>query len=186
MSEQMKAFALFVLGAVLFVVALEGDWFARNLAQSDRMMLCSAFFGLPYLLWEFTRKINWWAVLYLAVLVPLYFYLADLATTAVGAQMNDSNDAMPAAIAGGLVGGALSLFTLKLGGLAGAGATTRNMLIGTAILTVLAGLGGFLIEAEVGGELSAALCLFLPWQIALGWFISRMMRISPKKGEAAA
>ena len=53
------------------------------------------------------------------------------------------------------------------------------------MLTVLGGLGGFLIEAGVGGELAAALFLFLPWQIALGWFISRMMRISPKRGEAA-
>lgn len=186
MSEQMRAFALFVLGAVLFVVTLEGDWFARGLAQTDRMMLCSAFFGLPYLFWELARKINWWVVLYLAVLVPLYFYLAELASMAVGAQMNQSNDAMPAAVAGGLVGGALSLFTLKLGGLAGAGATTRNALIGTAALTVLGGLGGLLIEMEVGGELAAALCLFLPWQIALGWFISRMMRISPPRGGAAA
>jgi hypothetical protein len=175
MSEQMRAFALFVLGAVLYVVVLEADWFARNLDPANRMMLCSAFFGLPYLLWEFTRKINWWVVLYLAVLISLYFSLADLASTAVGAQMNESNRAIPAGVAGGLVGGALSLFTLKLGGLAG-----------TAVLAVLGGLGAALAEAGVGGELSAALCLYLPWQIALGWFISRMMRISPKRGEAAA
>ena len=51
---------------------------------------------------------------------------------------------------------------------------------------MLGGLGAWLAEAGVGGELSASLCLFLPWQIALGWFISRMMRISPTRGEAAA
>lgn len=182
MSEQMRAFALFVLGAVLYVVALEGDWFARGFDPATRMMLCSALFGLPYLLWEFTRKINWWVVLYLAVLISLYFSLADMAATAVGAQMNESNRAIPAGIAGGLVGGALSLFTLLLRGLAGAGATTRNALIGTVVLTAIGGAGAYLASEGVGGELAAALCLYLPWQIALGWFISRMMRISPPKG----
>lgn len=92
----------------------------------------------------------------------------------------------PAGVAGGLVGGALSLFTLKWRGLAGAGATTRNALTGTAVLTILGGVGAGLAEAGVGGEMSAALCLFLPWQIALGWFIAQMMRISPKRGDAAA
>ena len=186
MSEQMRAFALFVLGAVLYVFALEGDWFAQGFDPATRMMLCSALFGLPYLFWEFTRKINWWVVLYLAVLISLYFSLADMATTAVGAQMNESNRAIPAGIAGGLVGGALSLFTLLFRGLAGTGATTRNALIGTVVLTLIGGAGAYLVSEGVGGELAAALCLYLPLQIALGWFISRMMRISPRKGEATA
>lgn len=187
MSEQMRAFALFVLGAVLFVLALNAEAFARTVTGTDRLLLCAAFFGLPYLLWEFTRKINWWVVLYLAVLVPLvYCYLAYLAASTVGAQMNASNAAVPAGVAGGLVGAALSLFTLKLRGLAGAGATTNNALVGTAVLTVLGGAGAYLAEAGVGGEMAAALCLFLPWQIALGWFISKMMRISPKRGSSAA
>ena len=56
---------------------------------------------------------------------------------------------MPAGAAGGLVGGALSLFTLKLGGLAGAGATTRNALVGTAVLTVLGGAGAYLANEGV-------------------------------------
>lgn len=181
MSEQMRAFALFVLGALLFVFALEGDWFLRGFDPSNRMMACSALFGLPYLLWEFTRKINWWVVLYLAVLVPLYFSIADMAAVTVGEQMNESNRAIPAGVAGGLVGGALALFTLLLGGLRGAGATTRNALIGTAVLTVIGGLGAWLASEGIGGEFSAAL-LFLPWQIALGWFISTMMRLSPARG----
>lgn len=185
MSEQMRAFALFVLGAVLCVVAIETQAFARPVTGPNRALLCAAFFGLPYLLWEFTRKINWWVVLYLAVLVPLvYYYLAYLAGSTVWAQMNESNAAVPAGVAGGLVGGALSLFTLKLGGLAGA-ATTRNALVGTAVLAVLGGVGAALAEAQVCGEYSLSLCLFLPWQIALGWFIAAMMRISPKRGEAA-
>lgn len=187
MSEQMRAFVLFVLGAVLCVVAFNTDAFARTVTGENRALLCAAFFGLPYLFWEFTRRINWWVILYLAVLVPLvYYYLAWLAGGAVASQMNEANDAWPAGLAGGLVGGALSLFTLKLRGLAGAGATTRNALLGTVVLALLGGVGGALFEAGVGGALSASLCLFLPWQIALGWFIAKMMRISPKKGEAAA
>jgi hypothetical protein len=186
MSEQMRAFALFVLGAILFVVTLEADWFAGTLEYDDKAMLCVAFFGLPYIFWEFTRKINWWVVLYLAVLIPIYYLVAYTAAAWVWGQMNQSNAMLPAMIAGGLIGGALSLFTLKLGGLAGPGSTTRNALVGTAVLTIVAGLGAFLAEQGVGGEYAAVLCLYLPWQIALGWFISRMMRISPKRGEAAA
>lgn len=187
MSEQMRAFALFALGAVLFVLAMNADWFARPITEpADRAMLCSVFFGLPYLFWEFTRKINWLVVLYFFVLISIYFYLAYLAGAAVWAQMNESNAAIPAGAVGGLVGAALSLFTLKLRGLAGPGSTTRNALVGTAALTVLGGLGAALVDAGVGGELSASLCLFLPWLIALGWFIATMMRISPKRGQGAA
>ncbi|HST37556.1 MAG TPA: hypothetical protein VLK25_13135 [Allosphingosinicella sp.] len=183
MSEQMRAFALFVLGAVLFVLALETEAFARPVTGVDRVMLCSAFFGVPYLFWEFTRRINWLIVLYLAVLVSVYFYLAYLAAGAVAGQMNASNAAIPAGVAGGLVGGAFCLFTLTLGRLAGPGATTRNALLGTAALTVVGGLGAFLAS---GGEVSPTWALFLPWQIVLGWFISIMLRVSPKKGETAA
>ena len=183
MSEQMRAFALFVLGAVLFVAALETEAFARPVTGVDRVMLCSAFFGLPYLLWEFTRRINWLVVLYLVALISIYFYLAYLAAAAVAEQMNAANAAIPAGVAGGLVGGALCLFTLTLGSLAGPGGTTRNALLGTATLAVLGGLGAFLAS---GGEVSPTWALFLPWQLALGWFIARMMRISPRRGEAAA
>ena len=183
MSEQMRSFALFVLGALLFVVTFEADWFARQVTGENRAMLCSAFFGLPYLFWEFTRKINWLIVLYLVLLVSTYFYIAIVAGGSVGEQLDGENAALAVGGAvGGLVGGALCLFTLKFGSLAGPGATTRNALAGSAVLAVLAGVGAYLVGLGVGGALSAALCLFLPWQLALGWFISRMMRISPARG----
>ena len=186
MSEQMRAFALFVLGAVLFVVALEGDWFARQSGANRpddalQRLLRPALSALgvhpeDQLVGGALPRACWCRSISTS---PIW------RATAVGAQMNESNDAMPAGVAGGLVGGALSLFTLKLRGLAGAGATTRNALIGTAVLTVIGGARRLTWSRRgVGGELSAALCLFLPWQIALGWFISRMMRISPPRGEA--
>ena len=182
MSEQNRAFALFVLGALLFAAAIVSP-FAGTLEPNDRIMLCTAFFGLPYLLWEFARKINWWVVLYLAVLVPLYYFAAWLAGANAWGE-NGSNGLLVAGLAGGLVGGALSLFTLRLRGLRRDGAQTTLLVAGVGVLTVLGGLGTAM--ADAGDPYSPILWLYLPWQVALGFFISRLMRISPRRGAAAA
>lgn len=182
MSEQNRAFALFVLGTMMFAAALLSP-FADTLEPNDRIMLCTSFFGLPYLLWEFARKINWWVVLYLAVLVPLYYLAAWLAGATAWGQ-NGSNGLLAAGLAGGFVGGALSLFTLRLRGLRAEGTQMTLLYVGVGVLTVLGGLGTAM--ADAGNPYSPILWLYVPWQVALGFFISRLMRISPRRGAGPA
>jgi hypothetical protein len=185
MSERNRAFALFILGAMLFASAFA---LPIDLVPDDKALLFTPLFGLPYLLRELGRKIRWATILYLALLVPAYHFAAHMIAVVVWSETGGHPLAetgvgrawLLAGLAGGFVGAALSLLTLRLGGLRADGATLAPAIAGILVLTALGGFG--LTMARTPED--SLFWLYLPWQIVLGFFISRLLRPSPPRRDA--
>jgi len=186
MSEQKVAFGLFVLGALLFAAAVAAPFWSDD----DKALLCMILFGLPYVLRALTRRTNWLAVLYLVLLIPAFYFAAWMAAVYAWAAMLGGSLISPprsmlvAGLAGGFAGSTLSLLALLLPGLRADSARWALRIAGIALLTGLGGVG--LAMADPGKAWHLVLWLFLPWQIAFAYFLSRLLKPSPPKGAPAA
>ena len=190
MSEQKTAFVMFVIGALLFAAAIAAP-FSSDIDVDYRIWPFIPLFGLPYALRELTRRINWLILAYLILLVPACYFAAHTAAVSVWALTNvDSGTAspgamLPAGLAGGLVGSALSFLALRLPGLrADDDEPAASTTVGVAALTALGGFG--LAMADLNETWSQALWLFLPWQIVFAYFLSRLLKPSPPTGAPTA
>lgn len=203
-------FALFALGALLFsallyvaityqILGWPSDT-ATDITPPDPRVLFALYtvaFGLPYALFELTRKINPLAILFAIILVPavhygaMYLYLwwtaagQDMAAADPGA--GTANAALIGGLIAGFAGAAVSfglVFILRLnkakGGLV-------VILAGLVLLTVCGGIGLKLLSSLDAPEpKDVILKLFLPWQLIFAFFLSALLRPSPKRGEVAA
>ena len=188
MSDQNKAFALLVLGALLFAAALILTSM-YEIAIPHALEVFTMLFGLPYVLREITRRTNWLLILYFLVLIPGIHWAATQAAVRVYGEMHESNSLLTAGLVGGLVGAGLAFLVLRLvRQLSAEGKTGRLMLIGLIGLVVLTLVGGFGLNlaADPSNSYRLVAWLYLPWQIVFAWFLSRLIRLSPPKGEPAA
>jgi hypothetical protein len=180
MSEapaQRRAWMLFATGAGLFAAA------CAALAGEDAIpgmvaVYLTPLFGLPYLAVAGRRRGAWPLFLYFLILLPAFHYLAFMAAVkALGSILDGSP--FVAGLAGGFVGSALSL--LVLAPLSRRGRRGAKLLSGVILLTLIGGAGAWLITpmARWAGEYSGVLTLYLPWQVAFGFFLSRLLAKAP-------
>jgi hypothetical protein len=168
-----RPFPLFVAGALLYSGAVA---LCRPLAAGGDMLrlleILMPLFGLPYLL--LGGRAGWRLALYFLLLVPAFHYLAILA--AIESANWRASGFVPGAV-GGLVGSLLSfgaLAALRLG----ASRTLGTAVLGVAILAFLGGVGIWKMDAFAGTALDdygLLLVLYLPWQIAFGFFLARLL-----------
>jgi hypothetical protein len=200
-------FALLALGAVLFSAVLYVAMTYQILGwPSDTdlepgidprilVALYTIAFGLPYALFELTRKTNPLAILFAVILIPAIHYGAMylyLWWTAAGQDMAAADPAAGspnAVLIGGLLAGfagaAVSfalLFVLRLN------AAKANLVVLLAGLVLLAAWGGIGLKllGDTPEPKDLVLKLFLPWQLIFAFFLSALLRPSPKRGEVAA
>lgn len=178
-----RPFPLFVLGALLYAATVV---LCLTQAGADSVLsvleLLVPLFGLPYLL--LGGRFGWTSALYLLLLVPAFHVLAVAAAIR---STNWSGSGLQPGLVGGLAGALLSfaaLFALRL-------ARPRSLLlmaVGTGVLTLLGGFGIWKMDILAGTPLDdygLLLVLYLPWQIAFGFFLSRVMRAPVEIGLAA-
>ena len=204
-------FALLALGALLFSALLYAamtyqilGWPADTEVEPgiDPRILIALYtivFGLPYALYELTRRTNILKVLFLLVLIPAVHFGAIyvfLWWTAEGQAMAPAIDEMGNEIAGSaspaLIGGLLAGFAgalvsfglVALLGLRAASAGIVVFLAGLLLLTACGGLGLWLL-GDTPGPLDLVLRLYLPWQLIFAFFLSALLRPSPARGTVA-
>jgi hypothetical protein len=199
-------FALLALGAVLFSALLYVAMTYQILGwPSDTdvepgidprklVALYTIAFGLPYALFELTRKINPLAILFAVILVPLIHYGAiylyqwwtaagqDMASADPGA--GSSNAVLIGGLLAGFAGAAVSfalLFVLRLN------AAKAGLVVVLAGLVLLAAWGGIGLKllGDAPEPKDLVLKLFLPWQLIFAFFLSALLRPSPARGAAA-
>lgn len=205
------ALGLFALGALLFsalfYVATTNSilgWSVNEMGEPaiDPQILIALYtiaFGLPYALYELTRRTNVLAILFLIVLVPAVHYAATWAFvwwTAEGQALAPSIDEMgneiapavsPALIGGllaGFAGAAISFALLALLRLRAASAGPVVFLAGLLLLTAWGGAGLWLL-GDTQEPKDVVLKLFLPWQLIFAFFLSALLRPSPPRGTVA-
>ena len=204
-------FALLALGALLFSALLYAamtyqilGWPADTAVEPgiDPRILIALYtivFGLPYALYELTRRTNILKVLFLLVLIPAVHFGAIyvfLWWTAEGQAMAPAIDEMGNEIAGSaspaLIGGLLAGFAgalvsfglVALLGLRAASAGLVVFLAGLLLLTACGGLGLSLL-GDTPRPMDLVLRLYLPWQLIFAFFLSAMLRPSPARGTVA-
>jgi hypothetical protein len=166
-------FALFLAGALLYaaVVAI----CIRRAGGDDALTLLelsAPLFGLPFLL--ASRRVRWRLAIYFLLLVPAFHYAA--VTAAIESTNWRSSGLLPGLI-GGITGAVLSFATLPALRLA----TFRRagiMAVGVVTLALLGGVGVWKMDYFSGTDLDPyglLLTLYLPWQIAFGFFLSRLL-----------
>lgn len=178
-----RSFALFVLGALLYAAAVA---LCMPRVGSDQIFtmldLLVPLFGLPYLL--LGGRFAWASALYLLLLVPGAHYLAVLA--AIQSTNWTGSGFQPGAV-GGLVGSLLAFAALAALRLARPG-SAATIALGVAVLALLGGLGVWKADLFAGTALDdygLLLTLYLPWQIAFGLLLSRVLRAPAQIGLAA-
>ncbi len=202
-----SGFAAFVLGALLFAALFHFaatysilGWSVNEMGEPAMeptmiVALYTIVFGLPYVLLELTRRTNWLAVLFLLILVPAAHYGAMNAFLWLSAQGVEGAEGGLAATPGllpgllaGFAGAALSFLALFLLGLRAAKAGPAVFLAGLVLLTAWGGISMLLLNPnpENPTALNFILPIFLPWQLIFGFFLSALLRPSPKRGEVAA
>ena len=197
---------LFALGALLFsalfyvatTYSILG-WSVNDMGEPalDPNLLVALYtiaFGLPYAVFELTRRTNWLVILFLLILIPAAHYGAMAAflwlssSAAEGAEtgLAATPGLLPGLLAG-FTGSALSFLALFVLGLRSAKAGPLVFLAGIVLLTAWGGISMLLLnpDPENPGALSFILPIFLPWQLIFGFFLSALLRPSPKRGEAA-
>lgn len=205
-------FALLALGALLFSALLYCAITYQILgwpsdtevdpAVSPQLLIAlyTIVFGLPYALYELTRRTDILKFLFLLVLVPVIHFGAIYVFmwwTAEGQAMAPAIDEMgnqiagsalsPALIGGllaGFAGAAVSFALLALLGLRAAKAGVVVFVAGLLLLTAAGGLGLWLLGDQPEAK-DVALKLFLPWQLIFAFFLSAMLRPSPARGTVA-
>lgn len=200
------SFALLALGAVLFSVLLYVAMTYQILGwPSDTdvepgldprilIALYTIAFGLPYALFELTRKTNVLAILLLVVLVPaihygaMYLYLWWTASGQDMAAMDPAAGSSNAVLIGGFIAGfagaAVSFVLLFLLGLRSTQARPVVFLAGLLLLTIWGGVGLNML-GETPEPKDLILKLFLPWQLIFAFFLSALLRPSPPRGTVA-
>ena len=200
-------FALLALGALLFSAVLYVAMTYQILGwPSDTdlepgidprilVALYTIAFGLPYALFELTRKTNPLAILFAVILIPaihygaMYLYLWWTATGQDMAAADPGAGSPNAVLIGGLLAGfagaAVSfalLFALRLN------AAKANLVVILAGLVLLAAWGGIGLKllGDTPDPKDLVLKLFLPWQLIFAFFLSALLRPSPKRGDVAA
>jgi hypothetical protein len=177
-------FALFLAGALLYaaVVAICIRWAGGDGALT-LLEVSVPLFGLPFVL--ATRQGRWRVALYFLLLVPAFHYAAVAA--AIDSTNWRSSGLLPGLV-GGITGAMLSFVALPALGLA----TFRRagiMAFGIVILALLGGVGVWKMDYFSGTDLDPyglLLTLYLPWQIAFGFFLSRLLSAPGEKHLAAA
>ena len=201
-------FALLALGALLFSALLYSAITYQILgwpADTDvdpavnpqfLVALYTVVFGLPYAIYELTRRTNILKLLFLLVLIPaihLGAIYAFMWWTAEGQALAPAVDEMGNEIAGsffspallggmlsGFAGAALSFALILLLRLRAERAGLLVFLAGLLLLTVWGGIGFNMIgEPEAKG---VVLKLFLPWQLIYAFFLSASLKPSPARG----
>ena len=193
--------AMLALGALLFAAVFYVattynmlGWTAESTGDESiwlgppiRVALYTIAFGLPYALWELTRRTNWLAIIFLLILVPAAHYGAMYAFLWYTAEGQATEGLLMAGFLAGFVGAALSFLALFILGLRAAKAGIAVFAAGLLILTGWGGLGMKLLnlESESPGALTFILPIFLPWQLIFAFFLSAMLRPSPPRGTIA-
>lgn len=199
------SFALLALGAVLFSVLLYvamtyqilGWPSDTDLEPTDPRKLLALYtivFGLPYALFELTRKANLLAILLLVILVPaihygaMYLYLWWIGMGQDMASADPAAGASNAVLIGGFIAGfagaAVSFALLFILGLRSAKAGPVVFLAGLLLLTAWGGIGLNLL-GDMPEPKDLVLKLFLPWQLIFAFFLSALLRPSPPRGSVA-
>jgi hypothetical protein len=185
-----SGFAAFVLGALLFA----GLFYlasTKNIlgwgddSVSDPRILIALYtiaFGLPYALLELTRKTNFLAILFVLILIPAAHYGAMTAFLAWIGEMQELTNPLVTGAVAGFAGAALSFLALFILGLRSPGAGIAVFLAGLLLLTGWGALGIKLLPEQPEGTLDLVLRLYLPWQLIFGFFLSALLRASPKRG----
>ena len=205
-------FALLALGALLFSALLYAaityqilGWPSDTDADpafSPQMLIAlyTIVFGLPYALYELTRRTDILKILFLLVLIPAVHFGAMyvfLWWTAEGQALAPQIDEMgneiagsgmsPALIGGllaGFAGAAVSFALVALLRLRAATAGVVAFLAGLLLLTAAGGLGLWLL-GDTPEAKDVVLKLFLPWQLIFAFFLSALLRASPPRGTVA-
>ena len=205
-------FALLGLGALLFSALLYSAITYQILgwpsdtdvdpAFSPQMLvaLYTIVFGLPYALYELTRRTDILKLLFLLVLVPAIHFGAIYVFmwwTAEGQTLAPAVDEMgneiagsalsPALIGGllsGFAGAAVSFALLAVLRLRAATAGLVAFLAGLLLLTASGGVGLWLL-GDTPEAKDLVLKLFLPWQLIFAFFLSALLRPSPPRGTVA-
>lgn len=180
-----QRFGLLAAGAALVAAGLALlSW--HGVAIGIVAYMLTPLFGFPVLAVEARRRSAWPLYLYFLILLPIFHYLATVA--AIKAVSPDLGLGLfVAGLAGGAVGSGLSLLPLALV----SRQRRREALVmgGIALLTLLGGAGlwaGETVSARVRGEFALIPLLFLPWQIAFAWFLSRLLAPPPPAASADA
>lgn len=198
---------LFALGALLFAALFYVattysilGWSVNDMGEPalDPNLLVALYtiaFGLPYALYELTRRTNWLAILFLVILVPAIHWGAMAAYLWLAAKGVDGDSGGALATTAGLlpgllagfVGSAISFLALFALGLRSAKAGPLVFIAGIVLLTGWGGISMLLLnpDPENPTALSFILPIFLPWQLIFGFFLSVLLRPSPKRGEVA-
>ena len=187
-------FVLLALGALLFATVFYLASTRQMLGWTDEtstdprllISLYTIAFGLPYALWELTRRTNWMLILFLIVLVPAAHFVAMTAALALIGEVQELNSPFLTGATAGLAGSALSFLALVLLGLRAPGAGWMAIGAGIVLLTVWAGVAMRLIPGEPESTLDVILPVYLPWQIIFAFFLAMLLRPSPARGAPAA
>jgi hypothetical protein len=193
--------ALLALGALLFAAVFYVattynilGWTAEagvgeneGLTPPMLVALYTIAFGLPYALYELTRRTNWLVLLFLIIIVPAAHYGAMYAFLWYTSQGESIDALLVAGFLAGFAGAALSFLALFILGLRAATAGVAVFAAGLLLLTAWGGLGMKLLnlEGESTGPLTFILPLFLPWQLIFAFFLSALLRPSPPRGTVA-
>lgn len=199
------SFALLALGALLFSALLYcamtyqilGWPSDTDLEPRDPRLLIALYtiaFGLPYALFEFTRKANILAILFVLILIPAIHYGAiqlfmwwtaqgqDMAAADPGA--GSANATLIGGLIAGFAGAALSFALLFILGLRASTAGAVAFLAGLLLLTAWGGIGLKLL-GDAPEPMDLVLKLFLPWQLIFAFFLAALLRPSPPRGTVA-
>ena len=198
---------LFALGALLFAALLYVattnsilGWSVNDMGEPTieptlLVALYTIVFGLPYALYELTRRTNWLVLLFLLILVPAAQYGAMnaylwLSSKGVEGGEGSALAATPGLLPGllaGFAGAAASFLVLFLLGLRAAKAGPAVFVGGLVLLTAWGGISMLLLnpDMENPSALSFILPIFLPWQLIFGFFLTALQRPSPPPGTVA-
>ena len=197
---------LFALGALLFCALFYVattysilGWSVNDMGEPalDPNLLVALYtiaFGLPYAVFELTRRTNWLAILFLLILVPAAHYGAIAAFLWLSSSAAESAETGLAATPGllpgllaGFAGSVLSFLALFLLGLRSAKAGPLVFLAGVVLLTAWGGVSMLLLNPNLENPtaLNFILPIFLPWQLIFGFFLSALLKPSPGRGEVA-
>ena len=174
---------LFALGALLFsalfyvatTYSILG-WSVNDMGEPtlDPAILVALYtiaFGLPYAVFELTRRTNWLAILFLLILVPAAHYGAMAAFLWLSSSAAESAETGLAATPGllpgllaGFAGSVLSFLALFLLGLRSAKAGPLVFLAGVVLLTAWGGISMLLLNPNLENPtaLNFILPIFLP------------------------
>jgi hypothetical protein len=198
--------ALFALGALLFAAIFYAattynilGWSVNDMGEPvlDPPLIVALYtivFGLPYALFELTRRTNWLALLFLLILVPAAHYGAMNAFLWLASQGVEGAESGLAATPGllpgllaGFAGAALSFLALFVLRLRATKAGPAVFLGGLILLTAWGGVSMLLLNPnpENPTALNFILPIFLPWQLIFAFFLSALLRPSPPRGTIA-